>query len=149
MFLPKEIIIPAIRKVISSKLKDLKNYEEIKNKLLMILFIFVESFSYSENKGSNKTAKTASNLLIRKNVLNNNAVQAPSAFNITSSEARKFVFNELLKDKSKSHKEKILPKIKQIIDDIVKERRNKALNIKSLNEFRNEAKKRLNIHSKK
>lgn len=149
IFLPKEIIIPAIRKVISSKLKDLKNYEEIKNKLLMILFIFVESFSYSENKGSNKTAKTASNLLIRKNVLNNNAVQAPNAFNIRSSKLRKSVINKLLTDKSKTEKEKILPKIKQIIDDIVKERRNKALNIKSLNEFRNEAKKRLNILSKK
>lgn len=149
IFLPKEIIIPAIRKVISSKLKDLKNYEEIKNKLLMILFIFVESFSYSENKGSNKTAKTASNLLIRKNVLNNNAVQAPNAFNIRSSKSRKSVINKLLTDKSKTEKEKILPKIKQIIDDIVKERRNKALNIKSLNEFRNEAKKRLNILSKK
>ena len=149
-YLVEFIIIDAIRTVITRKLKDLKNYEEIKNKLLMLLFIFVDSFSYPKNKGNkNETANTASKLLKRNNKLNAAAVQAPSAFNIRSFDARKLVANELLKDKSKKEKDKISPRIKQIIDDIGKETRNKLLNIKSLNEFRNEVKKRLNILSKK
>ena len=56
----------------------LKNYEEIKNKLLMLLFIFVDSFSYPKNKGSkNETANTASKLLKRNNKL---ILLAPTKF---------------------------------------------------------------------
>ena len=111
------------------------------------IFIFVESFSYSENKGSNKTATTASKLK-EKPKLNSKAVVEPqspnnSKFNIRLHDTQKLVTNELLKGKSKPEKAKISPRIKQIIGNIVKETRNNLLKIKSLNEFRNEAKKRL------
>ena len=156
MFLPKQIIIPTIRKVITDKLKDLKNYEEIKDKILMLLFIFVESFSYPKHNKSNSKPVNTNSKLKEKNKLKSNAVVEPqspnnSKFNIRVFDTRKAVTNKLLSDKSKKNKEKMLPRIKEIIDNIIKNNlsKNNSLKIKSLNEFISEAKKRLTNLNKK
>jgi hypothetical protein len=74
VFLPKVIIIPTIHKVITDKLKDLKNYEEIKNKLLMLLFIFVESFSYPKPTSINNSRKVVAKNTVPNNTVPNNTV---------------------------------------------------------------------------
>jgi len=73
-FLKKEIIIPVIMKVIRTKIKILESYNNRKNNILELLFIFVESFSYPKPTLINNSRKVVAKNTVSKNTVSKKTV---------------------------------------------------------------------------